>query len=121
MPRIHAHGTGILNDSSKIAEAKGRRVKWRCRKQSETRHSRICSRDARRNLPVLKHIDGLQFYDEPDYTLIISILRNHLILSAINEHPFDWEIPPAELRSQRGVPLTKIKTSTSSSSAICRR
>uniref|UniRef100_A0A183BJA5 Protein kinase domain-containing protein n=1 Tax=Globodera pallida TaxID=36090 RepID=A0A183BJA5_GLOPA len=53
--------------------------------------------------------DGLQFYDEPDYTLIISILRNHLILSAINEHPFDWEIPPAELRSQRGVPLTKIK------------
>uniref|UniRef100_A0A914I931 Protein kinase domain-containing protein n=1 Tax=Globodera rostochiensis TaxID=31243 RepID=A0A914I931_GLORO len=82
----------ILKRSRQIGDAKCRRVKKdvpeQIRKQAAADLLDGCPKDFAK---ILKHIDGLQFYDEPDYALIISILRDHLTASGIQEHPYDWE------------------------------
>ncbi|VDM60068.1 unnamed protein product [Angiostrongylus costaricensis] len=39
----------------------------------------------------LYHIDGLQFFDEPDYQMIYVTLRKAMSRNAVEEFPYDWE------------------------------
>uniref|UniRef100_A0A158P7Q1 Protein kinase domain-containing protein n=1 Tax=Angiostrongylus cantonensis TaxID=6313 RepID=A0A158P7Q1_ANGCA len=37
------------------------------------------------------HIDGLQFFDEPDYQMIYVTLRKAMSRNSVKEFPYDWE------------------------------
>ncbi|VDL70121.1 unnamed protein product [Nippostrongylus brasiliensis] len=40
---------------------------------------------------VLEHIDGLQFFSEPNYELIYRTLRKAMKKKGLQEFPYDWE------------------------------
>ncbi|CAD6193964.1 unnamed protein product [Caenorhabditis auriculariae] len=41
---------------------------------------------------ALFYIDSLQFYDEPDYSILRGLLREALTQNNLEEHPYDWEL-----------------------------
>ncbi|VDO42603.1 unnamed protein product [Haemonchus placei] len=40
---------------------------------------------------VLEHIDGLQFFSEPNYEFIYGTLRKAMKKNDLKEFPYDWE------------------------------
>jgi len=42
---------------------------------------------------VMDHIDGLRYYDKPDYEKCYALLRKSLQTCRMQERPYDWEDP----------------------------
>lgn len=42
---------------------------------------------------IMDHIDGLRYYDKPDYERVYNLLRRSLTSRKIPERPYDWEDP----------------------------
>uniref|UniRef100_A0A914I971 Protein kinase domain-containing protein n=1 Tax=Globodera rostochiensis TaxID=31243 RepID=A0A914I971_GLORO len=45
---------------------------------------------------ILEHVDTLGFTDQPNYEMIVTVLRNFLTAHSIQEHPYDWEAEGSE-------------------------
>lgn len=48
---------------------------------------------------LLKHIDSLSFFDEPDYGMIYKTLRGAMKAKGIKEFPYDWEVDGSKKKS----------------------
>jgi hypothetical protein len=42
---------------------------------------------------MLKYIDGLNYYDKPDYQMIYATMRRAFTSQGVQEFPYDWEKP----------------------------
>jgi tau tubulin kinase len=42
---------------------------------------------------IMDHVDGLRYYDAPDYQRIYNLLKRSLATRGIQERPYDWENP----------------------------
>ncbi|KAK6050489.1 hypothetical protein COOONC_12008 [Cooperia oncophora] len=50
---------------------------------------KLCAREEYQQ--VLEHIDGLQFFAEPNYEFIYTTLRKAMKRKGLQEFPYDWE------------------------------
>uniref|UniRef100_A0A915DED6 non-specific serine/threonine protein kinase n=3 Tax=Ditylenchus dipsaci TaxID=166011 RepID=A0A915DED6_9BILA len=44
---------------------------------------------------ILTYVDGLKYYDKPDYQQIYSVMRRAFTSQGVQEFPYDWEKPAA--------------------------
>lgn len=42
---------------------------------------------------ILQQVDGLKYYDKPDYAMYYALLRRAFTSMGVQEFPYDWEKP----------------------------